>query len=316
MASSLSQKFRRHFARLIALFSLLALVATHSSFAAADDKVPPPEKFPLWGGPAPVGDGKTDTADARITLHRPAPDKANGAAAVICPGGGYGGLMVDPEGHGIAEWLNKHGVTGIVLEYRMPNGRSMVPLLDAQHALRIVRSKAAEWKLDPHKIGIVGFSAGGHLASTAATHFDEGDPQAANPLERVSCRPDFAVLVYPVVSMGAKTHGGSRHNLLGDHPTPEQVEKFSNEKQVTEHTPPMFMAHAKDDTVVVPANSEMLYAALKTHHIAAEYDELPNGGHGLNGYHGPSWDEWQAKSLKWLAKEKFIPEQDGETPGK
>ena len=167
---------------------------------------------------------------------------------MICPGGGYGGLVVGPEGHGIARWLNQHGIAGIVLEYRLPKGRPFVPLLDAQRAIRTVRSNAKEWGIDPGRIGIIGFSAGGHLASTAGTHFDGGDPKAADPIDRVSCRPDFVILVYPVITMGEKTHGGSKTNLLGRDPKPELVELFSNEKQVTDKTPPMFLAHAKDDT--------------------------------------------------------------------
>jgi acetyl esterase/lipase len=254
-----------------------------------------------------VGEGQFEAAGAFITVHRPAAEKANGAALVICPGGGYGMLVTGPEGHGIAAWLNQHGITGIVLEYRLPRGRSMVPLLDAQRAIRTVRFNAKQWGLDPARVGIIGFSAGGHLASTAATHFDGGDPRAADPVERLSCRPDFAILVYPVVTMGAKTHGGSKDNLLGRNPKPELVELFSNEKQVTDRTPPMFLAHAKDDTGVPPDNSHMLYQALQAHKVAAEYLELPHGGHGLNGYRGPMWDAWQTKSLVWLAAQKFVP---------
>ena len=268
------------------------------------------EKLPLWSDNAPNGDGTTDSANATITIHRPAPDVANGAALVICPGGGYGGLVTGAEGHGIAKWLGQHGVAGIVLEYRLPKGRSHVPLLDAQRAIRTVRSRAAEWKIDPQRIGIIGFSAGGHLASTAATHFDAGAPQAVDPIDRVSCRPDFAVLVYPVVSMGEKRHDGSRVNLMGKEPKPELVEFFSNEKQVTDKTPPMFLTHAKNDTVVVSEHSQMLYDALKSHKIVAEYLELPDGGHGLNGYKGPMWDAWQTKSLAWLATIDMIPNRD------
>jgi acetyl esterase/lipase len=157
------------------------------------------------------------------------------------------------------------GVTGIVLEYRLPRGRSFVPLLDAQRAIRTVRFNAKQWSINPARIGIIGFSAGGHLASTAGTHFDGGDPK------------------------------------------PEMVNLFSNEKQVTGKTPPMFLAHAKDDTLVVPDNSRMLYEALKAHKLAAEYLELPSGGHGLNGYKGPMWDAWQSKSLEWLAAQKIVP---------
>jgi acetyl esterase/lipase len=215
--------------------------------------------------------------------------------------------VVGPEGHGIAQWLNRHGITGIVLEYRLPQGKSLVPLLDAQRAIRTVRSKAQDWNLDPRRIGIIGFSAGGHLASTAGTHFDAGDPQAADAIDRVSCRPDFQILVYPVITMTEATHGGSRKNLLGPDPQPELVDLFSNEKQVTDKTPPAFLAHAVDDKVVTPENSRKFYQALQAHGVAAEFLELPSGGHGLNGYQGPMWDAWQTQSLQWLAKQKFIP---------
>lgn len=266
-----------------------------------------PEKVALWSGQAPVGDGQFEAANAFITVHRPDPKTANGAAVVICPGGGYGGLVVGAEGHGIAKWLNGHGITGIVLEYRLPKGRAFVPLLDAQRAIRTVRASAKQWDIDPRRIGIIGFSAGGHLASTAGTHFDSGHPQAADPVERVSCRPDFAILIYPVVTMDVKTHGGSRANLLGRDPKPELVTLFSNEKQVTDQTPPMFLAHALDDKVVVPDNSRRLHEALRAHQVASEYLELPSGGHGLNGYKGPMWEAWQTRSLHWLAEQKMIP---------
>ena len=220
---------------------------------------------------------------------------------MICPGGGYGGLVVGPEGHGIAAWLNEHGITGVVLEYRLPRGRHAVPLLDAQRAIRTVRASGKIWNVDPAKIGIIGFSAGGHLASTAATHFDDGDPTATDAIDRVSCRPDFAILVYPVVTMGETTHGGTKANLLGKDPSPKLLKLYSNEQQVTDDTPPMFLAHALDDQPVPPENSRLLYAALQKHNIPSEYLELPSGGHGLNGYKGPMWDAWQTQSLKWLA---------------
>ena len=263
------------------------------------------ERLKLWDGNAPQGDGTFEAADAVITVHRPA--KASGAAVVICPGGGYGGLVTGGEGHGIAAWLNKHGVAGVVLEYRLPKGRPFVPLLDAQRAIRTVRANAAAWGVDPAKVGIIGFSAGGHLASTAGTHFDAGDPAAADVVGKQSNRPDFVVLVYPVVSMGPKGHAGSRTNLLGKQPDEKLVALFSNETQVTAKTPPTFLAHPKDDTVVVPDNSRMLYDALRAAKVPAEYLELPSGGHGLNGYKGPMWDAWQARSLAWLAEQKFLP---------
>ena len=277
--------------------------------SAADPATPP--RTPLWSAGAPVGDGTIDKETGFITVHLPPADKANGAAMVICPGGGYGGLVVGGEGHGIAKWLNSHGIAGIVLEYRLPKGRSMVPLIDAKHAIRTVRSQAGEWKIDPKRVGIIGFSAGGHLASTAATHFDDGDKDSKDPIEAgFSSRPDFAVLVYPVVSMGLIGHGGSRRNLLGQSPSEDLTTLFSNEKQVTKQTPPMFLTHAKNDTVVVPENSRLLHEALKLNGIPTEYLELPSGGHGLNGYKGPMWDAWQRDSLAWLAKLKIIPEAD------
>jgi acetyl esterase/lipase len=263
------------------------------------------EKHSLWSGKAPIGDGKFEAADASITVY-PAPGKHDAAAVVICPGGGYGGLVVGPEGHGIAKWLNQHGLAGIVLEYRLPRGRAFVPLLDAQRAIRTVRLNAKSWGINSAHIGIIGFSAGGHLAATAGTHFDNGDPRATDPVDRTSCRPDFAILVYPVITMGEKTHGGSKTNLLGRDPRPEIVDLFSNEKQVTDRTPPMFLAHAKDDTAVVPDNSRMLYTALTAHHVVSKYLELPSGGHGLNGYKGTMWDAWQTQSLEWLAQQGII----------
>ena len=277
----------------------LTLVATDSiSFAA--DAAAKPDRLALWNSKAPNGDGTTDKADAFLTVHLA--EKPNGTAIVICPGGGYGGLVTGGEGHGIAKWLNGHGITGLVLEYRLPKGRPYVPLLDAQRAIRTARANAKAWKIDPAKVGIIGFSAGGHLASTAATHFDAGVAQSSDPIRRQSSRPDFAILVYPVITMDTTTHGGSRRNLLGEKPTDELIDLFSNEKQVTAETPPTYLAHALDDKVVVPANSQAFHDALKKHGVATEYLKLPSGGHGLNGYKGPMWDAWQKQSLEWLTK--------------
>lgn len=258
-------------------------------------------RIALWDGRAPIGDGASEDGDAWITVHRPA-EAGNGTAIVICPGGGYGTLVVGPEGHGIAKWLNEHGIMGVVLEYRLPRGRHAVPLLDAQAAIRTVRANADKWQLDPARIGIMGFSAGGHLASTAATHFDDGHPNAEKAIDRVSCRPDFAILVYPVVIMEGTAHRGTKFNLLGENPAPELVKLYSNDLQVTVSTPPVFLAHALDDRVVPPRHSQALYAALQEKHIPAKLLELASGGHGLNGYKGPMWDAWQAQSLDWLSQ--------------
>jgi acetyl esterase/lipase len=272
---------------------------------AQGDKEVKPERVGLWNQRAPLGDGKFQETEVWITVHHP--KKPNGMAMVICPGGGYGGLVTGAEGHGIATWLNRHDITGVVLEYRLPAGRSQVPLLDTQRALRTVRARAKDWNLDPARIGIMGFSAGGHLASTAGTHFDAGDAGSADLVQRQSCRPDFMILVYPVITMGDKGHRGSRNNLLGKNPDAKLVELFSNEKQVTPKTPPAFLAHAKDDRVVPPKNSRMFYDALRANKVNADYLELPSGGHGLNGYKGPMWDAWQQRSLSWLAEMKLVP---------
>lgn len=283
---------------LVARGLILGLITTWATAALAAD--PAGERIALWPD-------KPDSKSA-ITVHLP--EQPNGAAAVICPGGGYGGLVTGAEGHGIAAWLNKHGAAGIVLEYELPKGRSNVPLDDAQRAIRIARANAKEWQIDPQKIGIVGFSAGGHLASTAGTHFDAGQPDSQDPVSRVSCRPDFMILIYPVISMGDITHGGSKRNLLGPEPSEELITLFSNEKQVTKETPPAFLAHALDDKVVIPEHSRRFHQALKENKVATEYLELPSGGHGLNRYQGPMWDAWQTKSLAWLAELGMIPKAD------
>ena len=299
------------FAQFIPVLAMILVFSPASSAMAFDESksaetAEQPQTLKLWPpDKAPNGDGTFSSSDAKITVHLA--KEPNGAAIVICPGGGYGGLVTGAEGHGIAQWLNSHGITGVVLEYRLPAGRSFVPLLDAQRAIQIVRAHSKEWKVEADRIGIMGFSAGGHLASTAATHFHDGDATATDPQEQLSCRPDFAVLVYPVVTMGEKTHGGSRTNLLGPNPTPELIELFSNEKQVTEKTPPMFLTHAVDDAPVPCENSKALYEALQKAGIASKYLELPSGGHGLNGYKGPMWDAWQKQSLEWLAELKLIP---------
>lgn len=278
----------------------ILLAATSSSAAT-------PIKAPLWPGKAPVGDGAYEKIDSQVKVYLPSPDKNTGAAIVICPGGGYIRHVVDREGYPIAAWLNAHGIAAVLLEYRLPEGRPYVPLLDAQRAIRLTRAKATEWKIDPRRVGILGFSAGGHVASTAGTHFDAGLPGNADPVERLSCRPDFLLLVYPVVTMGEKTHSLSKTKLLGPNPKPELVRLFSNETQVTEQTPPAFLVHAKNDTGVPPDNSRNFVAAMKAHGVPVEYLELPSGGHGLNGCKGPLWEQWKAESLAWLASRKLIP---------
>jgi acetyl esterase/lipase len=297
------------------LLGLLAAGWIQASCSAAP--APSPAKsfrVPLWPGEAPLGDGTFEKSTLELEVFLPPPEKATGAGIVICPGGGYIRHVMDREGYPIARWLNDHGLAAMLLAYRLPGGRSRVPLLDAQRALRVSRARASEWKLDAHRIGILGFSAGGHVASTAGTHFDGGHADSADPVERISCRPDFMILVYPVVTMGEKTHAGSKAKLLGPNPPPEQVKFFSNETQVTQETPPAFLAHALDDQPVPPENSRAFVAAMQAHHVPAEYLELPSGGHGLNGCQGPLWEKWKERSLQWLVGQGFIPRTAAEDP--
>jgi acetyl esterase/lipase len=279
-----------------------------ASISRAAETLP---RTPLWPSKPPagavgnVGYDAPEDENAFITVHLP--DHPNGAAAVICPGGGYGGLVVDAEGHGIAKWLSIHGIAGIVLEYRLPHGRTEVPLLDAKRAIRTVRQHAAEWKIDPSKVGIIGFSAGGHLAATAATLFDEGNPPGVDELEEQSARPDFAIMIYPVIDMGETAHSGSRKNLFGENPREEIARQFSPHHQVSENSPPAFLAHAVDDTGVPIRHSELLYDAYREQGLPALLLRLPDGGHGLNGYKGPSWDAWQSGAITWLRERGMIP---------
>lgn len=289
------------------LFLTLFTLAFATASAETPVKPEPTVRIALWPGKAPVGDGAFEDSMSELQVFLPSKEKANGAAIVLCPGGGYIRHVTDREGYPIATWLNEHGIATIILEYRLPKLRHQVPLLDAQRAIRLTRANASAWNVDPQRIGILGFSAGGHVASTAATHFDRGNVASSDPVERESCRPDFAWLVYPVVTMGEHTHTGSKAELLGPDPKPELVRLYSNELQVTAETPPAFLAHAIDDTPVPPENSRQFVAAMKANHVPVELLELPSGGHGFNGCTGPLWEQWKAAALKWLAVGKVIP---------
>ncbi|MBX7211598.1 MAG: alpha/beta hydrolase fold domain-containing protein [Verrucomicrobiaceae bacterium] len=264
-------------------------------------------RVPLWPGKAPNGDGTFEDSTKELEVFLPPDDKANGAAIVLCPGGGYIRHVTDREGYPIAQWLNEHGIACVILEYRLPKLRHGVPLLDAQRAIRLTRANATKWKIDPQRIGILGFSAGGHVASTSTTHFDSGNANATDPIEKQSSRPDFAWFVYPVVTMGEFTHTGSKHELLGDNPTTDLERLYSNELQVSDNTPPVFIAHAIDDKAVPIENSRQFVAAMSQHQRPVELLELPSGGHGLNGCKGPLWEQWKAAALLWSAMQKVIP---------
>jgi acetyl esterase/lipase len=279
------------------------------SFLAAPVSAAGPEPVLLWpqGAPGAVGGEPADKPDLRI--YRPEPSQANGAAVVICPGGGYGVLAYDHEGHQVAKFLNSLGVTAAVVKYRLaPRYRHPAPLQDAQRAIRHLRAGAAELGLDPNRIGVLGFSAGGHLASTAATHFDAGRADSEDPVERHSCRPDFAVLCYPVISMTEPFgHSGSKRNLLGDQPDPKLAEFLSNEKQVTAETPPTFLFHTGDDTGVPVENSLAFYAALRKAKVPAELHVYQVGPHGVGLANAdPAVFGWKDRLADWLRTNNFL----------
>lgn len=287
---------------LIAL--LVAGTSVSTSFWAADCGAAEPTTELLWPQGAPLAKGDKPEDKPGLIIYLPEKDKAVGAAVVICPGGGYGFLAMDHEGHQIAQWLNSHGVAGLILDYRHRNKGYMhpAPMLDVQRAIRWVRAHADRLGVQPDRIGVLGFSAGGHLASTAATHFDTGDPHAADPVDRVSCRPDFAVLCYPVIMFDEKeTHRGSQRNLLGDDPDPALVRSMSSEKQVTPETPPTFLWTTHEDSGVPPENSVQFYLALRRAGVPGELHVFEKGKHGLGLAQGvPGTELWPTACIEWM----------------
>jgi acetyl esterase/lipase len=256
----------------------LSILGLFSTAHAQTDQV-----LRLWPGAAPGALGTNDRDIPTLTMFLPDPAKATGAAMVVCPGGGYEHLAPH-EGATYAIWLTNQGIAAFVLKYRLGSAgyRHPVELEDATRAVRLVRANAVAWKLDPKRVGIIGSSAGGHLASTLMTHFDSGDSKNADPVERASCRPDFGVLVYPVITMEADlTHAGSRNNLLGKNPSPELVALLSNELQVTKETPPCFIFHGDEDTTVPVENSLNFAAALRRAGVPYELHIYEKGKHGI-----------------------------------
>jgi acetyl esterase/lipase len=257
----------------------------------------------LWPAGAPGALGSEDRDKPSITIRLADPAKANGTAVIVCPGGGYGNLAMDHEGAQIAAWLNNLGISAFILKYRLgPIYHHPAPLQDAQRALRTIRSRAKEYKIDPNRIGVWGFSAGGHLASTTGTHFDDGKPSASDPIDRVSSRPDFMILAYPVISLTTEyVHKGSRKNLLGDPYDPALAEQLSNEKQVTSRTPPTFLFHTDDDAGVPVENSVLFFLALKKAKVPAEMHIYQKGKHGVGlAQSDPVLSTWPDRLKDWL----------------
>ena len=265
--------------------------------------------IPLWVNGAPGALGATPADQPEMTPYLPPAGTANGTAVVIFPGGGYQHLAMDHEGSAIANWLAGLGVTTFVVKYRLgPNYHHPTMIGDAQRAIRIARARAAEWNVDPRRLGIIGFSAGGHLASTAGTHFDAGNSASTDPIERASSRPDFELLIYPVITMrDSVTHGGSRLNLLGKQPTPELVQLLSNELQVTRETPPTFLVHSTDDRTVPVQNSLLFYEALKRNGVPVEMHVFEHGGHGYGmAPKDPALAIWTALCENWMRRHGWL----------
>ncbi|HVT91197.1 MAG TPA: alpha/beta hydrolase [Bryobacteraceae bacterium] len=262
-----------------------------------------PETILLWPNGAPGAVGTEDQDKPSVTIYRPEAEAAIATAVVVCPGGGYAGLAMDHEGAQIAHWLNSLGITAFVLKYRLgPRYHHPVEWHDAQRAVRYARSRAKDFGFSAHQLGIWGFSAGGHLASTVETHFDSGDASAADAIDRESSRPDFAILSYPVVTMKEPyVHHGSREHLLGDQPSQALIDLLSNETQVTPQTPPTFLFHTTTDNVVPVENSVQFYLALRKNNVPAELHVFEKGPHGVGlAATDATLSVWPSLLANWL----------------
>jgi acetyl esterase/lipase len=291
------------------LFFMLALLGIYAKSYAQ-----PTNPMPLWTSGAPGALGKDDKDVPTLTAYLPKGEVATGAAMVICPGGGYGGLAAH-EGEAYALFLRDNGIAGFVLKYRLGSAgyRHPIMLQDVSRALRLVRANATEWKLDPKRIGVMGSSAGGHLASTLLTHFDSGKSDSEDVVERQSSRPDLGILCYPVITMGEKTHSGSRKNLLGENPSPDLIKELSNELQVTKETPPCFIFHTVEDKVVPVENSLNFANALQNAGVSFDLHIYEKGPHGMglgfrvySPYEPDKLHPWTKDCLFFLKQHGFV----------
>jgi acetyl esterase/lipase len=288
-----------------------ALIMILPAATSGQDYVAPDQIF-LWPDGAPGAKGEEDRDKPSIRIYRPKPGTANGAAVVVCPGGAYAVLATDHEGHQIAKWFARNGVTGVVLKYRLTKRYPHpTPLQDAQRALRVVRHRAKELGISGSRIGIMGFSAGGHLASTVATHFNETKLDPNDPIDRQSSRPDFAVLGYPVVSMIPPIgHRGSAITLLGPDPTDEQLQHLSNDTQVTAETPPTFLFHTNSDKGVPAENSLQFFLALRKAGVPGEIHVYQDGPHGVGFGEGhPTLETWRDQLYGWMKSSGFLTDK-------
>lgn len=268
------------------------------------------KETPLWANGAPGAKGNTSRDIPTLTPFFAPADNNSGSAIVICPGGGYGGLA-SHEGATYAQFLQKHGINAFVLKYRLGSAGYRHPIMlgDAARAIRTVRANAKKWKIDPEKIGIMGSSAGGHLASTAITHFDNGDSKSRDPIDRVSSRPNAGILCYPVITMGQFTHQGSKRNLLGNNPPEELVNLLSSEKQVRKNTPPTFIWHTAEDRPVPVENSLLFASALRKAGVPFALHVYQKGRHGIGLADKPPFNNvhpWANDLVFWLKEQGFI----------
>ena len=287
---------------------LAVLFSTLGLYRADAQTVDPARTVLLWPEGAPGAHGNTDSDKPTLTIYPASAENKVPTAVIVCPGGSYVHLSMIHEGEQVAEWLNRLGISAFVLKYRLgPAYHYPVELWDAQRAIRYVRAHAADFGINRSRIGIWGFSAGGHLASTAATHFDAGDPTATDALNRESSRPDFMILAYPVISFeDPYAHAGSRNNLLGAKPDPSLIELLSNEKQVTAKTPPAFLFHTTEDQTVPVENSVQFYLALRKAGVPAEMHIYLKGRHGVGlAPDDPILRTWTDRLADWLKVEGF-----------
>nr|WP_315238317.1 alpha/beta hydrolase [uncultured Flavobacterium sp.] len=313
MKTFTTTNFKKTFYLFLFLFGIIPNLHSQNEILPLWNKIPDEINAPDYKEKEVLKEGKIQSTSlvsvTTLSVFIPKEIKPDQTAVLIFPGGGYSHLSMDKEGTKVAEWLNSLGIVAFVLKYRLPSdlimkNKSVGPLQDAQEAIRYVRSNASKWNIDPNKIGTIGFSAGGHLASTLATHFDD---KVYESKFNISARPDFSILIYPVISMDSNiTHKGSQINLLGKEPSQILIDNFSNDKKITPQTPPTFLVHASDDSAVLPENSINYYLALKKNNISAELHIYEKGGHGFGLGVKDTSQFWTNDCKEWLKTNHYI----------
>ncbi|HEX8014848.1 MAG TPA: alpha/beta hydrolase [Flavobacterium sp.] len=313
MKTFTTTNFKETFYIFLLLFGIIPNLHSQIEILSLWNKIPDEINAPDYKEKEVLKEGKIQSTSlvsiTTLSVFIPKEIKPDQTAVLIFPGGGYSHLSMDKEGTKIAEWLNSLGIVAFILKYRLPSdlimkNKSVGPLQDAQEAIRYVRSNASKWNIDPNKIGTIGFSAGGHLASTLATHFDD---KVYESKFNISARPDFSILIYPVISMDSNiTHKGSQINLLGKEPSQILIDNFSNDKKITPQTPPTFLVHASDDSAVLPENSINYYLALKKNNISAELHIYEKGGHGFGLGVKDTSQFWTNDCKEWLKTNHYI----------